>query len=95
MPKKTQNPLTLPPETVVATITDVPYWDKSTKITAGMVQATLGAVRDGLPPSAGVPGATGNSDRRVDRCLQILRKRGLIEFKKDEAAGKKIWRVVP
>lgn len=91
MPKKTQNPLALPPETVVATITV----DKSTKITAGMVQATLGAVRDGLPPSAGVPGATGNTDRRVDRCLQILRKRGLIEFKKDEGASKKTWRVVP
>lgn len=95
MPKKTQNLLALPPETVVATVTDVPHWDKSTKITAGMVQATLGAVRDGLPPYTHIPGATGNTDRRVDRCLQILRKRGLIEFKKDEGASKKTWRVVP
>lgn len=93
MPKNTPCPLSLPPETVVATITVVPHWDESTKITAEMVQATYAAVRDGLPPWSGVPGST-SVDRRVDRCLQILRRRGLIEYKQGKDFGKKTWRVV-
>ncbi len=60
--------------------------------TAGVVTSkdllrVYNAVERGYAPSTGIPGAAGNSDRRVDRATKLLRRAGLIEF----AGGK--WRV--
>jgi hypothetical protein len=66
---------------------------KSWETTDGAVlsehlEQMLIAIRGGMARALAIPGALGNSDRRVDRATQILRKAGLIEF----AGGK--WRIV-
>jgi hypothetical protein len=52
------------------------------------LERMLDAIKRGEPRATAIPGAAGDSDRRVDRATQLLRKAGLIEF----AGGK--WRVV-
>jgi hypothetical protein len=72
------------PESILGRTWSTPHGE----ITGGQVQAMFDAIARGDERSSAVPGMHGNSDRRVDRATQVLRKAGLIEF----AGGK--WRVV-
>jgi hypothetical protein len=58
------------------------------ELTGQCVQRVFDAIEAGQERCTAIPGARVNSDRRVDRATQVLRKAGLIEF----AGGK--WRVV-
>lgn len=57
-------------------------------VTSSDLAAVLNAIRHDWEPCTAFAFARGNSDRRVGRATQLLRKAGVIEF----AGGK--WRLV-